>query len=244
MKLVGYLRVSTDGQADDGYGLEVQRAAIDNWARGRGDRIVRWCSDEGVSGTVEAVDREGLSCVLVAIELRQAEGVVVARLDRLARKLHVQEAALAHIWRAGGSAFTADGGEVLQDDPEDPMRTAMRQMIGVFAELERSMIVKRMRDGRRMKAQKGGYAYGSPPLGYRSEHGSLTIDEGEQAIVNRIADLRQSGASLRSIATTLNEEGLLPKRGKATGSQWHPETLRRVIARLDTPRAAERETTR
>ena len=56
-------------------------------------------------------------------------GVVVYNLDRLARKLTVQEGVLATVWDRGGSVFSlGDGGEVQQDDPDDPMRTAMRQM--------------------------------------------------------------------------------------------------------------------
>jgi DNA invertase Pin-like site-specific DNA recombinase len=167
MKLAGYLRVSTDSQAEDGYGLDVQRDAIKRWAKKNGHTIERWCSDEGVSGAIEALDRDGLSCVLSAIESGKAGGLIIARLDRLARSLTVQEAALAHIWRAGGSVFAVDTGEVHRDDPDDPMRKAMRQMIGVFSELERAMITKRMRDGRKHKADAGGYAGGRPALGYR-----------------------------------------------------------------------------
>lgn len=228
MKLAAYVRVSTEGQVDDGQGLDLQRQAISRWAKTNGHRIVRWCSDEGVSGTIDAVDRDGLASVLEALERGEAIGLVVARLDRLARKLHVQEAALAHVWNAGGSAFAVDSGEILRDDPDDPMRTAMRQMIGVFAELERSMIAKRMRDGRRMKAEKGGYAHGAPAFGYRAEKRCLVPDTSEQATLERIRTLYTSGSSLREISATLTQEGYRPKRSE----RWHPESLRRIISRL------------
>jgi hypothetical protein len=55
---------------------------------------------------------------------------VVARLARLARALTVQKASLAVAWQAGGHVFTADAGEVLRDDPANPMRTALRQVVG------------------------------------------------------------------------------------------------------------------
>lgn len=228
MKLVAYLRVSTEGQAEDGFGLEVQRSQVSKWAKLNKHKIVQWCSDEGVSGTLDAVDRAGLACVLEAIEIGTAQALVVSRLDRLARRLHVQEAALAHVWMLGGRAFTSDGGEVLQDDPDDPMRTAMRQMMGVFSELERSMIAKRMRDGRRMKAERGGYAYGGPAFGFRAESRSLVEDDAEQKALGLIAKLHQEGKSLREIAATLTEAGIAPKRS----TKWHPETLRKIIARL------------
>ena len=75
--------------------------------------------------------------------------------SRLARALTVQEAALAIAWQAGGRVFTADTGEVLRDDPDDPMRTALRQVVGGVAELDRRMVVKRLRDGRAAKASTG-----------------------------------------------------------------------------------------
>lgn len=228
MKLAAYVRVSTDRQVDEGLGLQVQRQTITRWSKANGHRVVRWCADEGVSGTVDALDREGLACVVNAVESGEVEGLVVARLDRLARKLHIQEAALAHVWNASGRAFAADTGEVLKDDPDDPMRTAMRQMVGVFGELERSMIAKRMRDGRRAKAAGGGYAYGAPPLGVRSEGRSLVIDEREQVTLARIRKLHAQGKSLREMAQLLESEGHRPKRS----DRWHPETLRRVVGRL------------
>ena len=219
--------MSTDSQAEDGYGLDVQRDAIKRWAKKNGHTIERWCSDEGVSGAIEALDRDGLSCVLSAVESGKVGGLILARLDRLARSLTVQEAALAHIWRAGGSVFAVDTGEIYRDDPDDPMRKAMRQMIGVFSELERAMITKRMRDGRKHKADAGGYAGGRPALGYRAEKKALVADVNEQETVARMTELRASGASLREIVSILTEEGKKPKRGE----RWHPETIRKVLAR-------------
>ncbi|WP_406502327.1 hypothetical protein [Streptomyces sp. NBC_01602] len=43
-------------------------------------------------------------------------GIVAPNLDRLARELVVQEAALAQCWKHGGRAFMADQGEILPDD--------------------------------------------------------------------------------------------------------------------------------
>jgi DNA invertase Pin-like site-specific DNA recombinase len=105
----------------------------------------------------------------------------------------------------GGSAFTADLGEVARDDPDDPMRTALRQMIGVVAQLERGMIAARLRAGRRAKAEVGGYAYGAPRYGLRAEDGVLVADAAEQRAIARARELREDGASLREIAATLVE---------------------------------------
>jgi DNA invertase Pin-like site-specific DNA recombinase len=230
VKVVAYLRVSTDRQVERGLGLDVQEQAIRRWARASKHRIVEWCRDEGVSGSNGVDSRRGLFDALEAVKDRRAEGLVVYNLDRLARALHIQEAVLGQVWGAGATVFSVDdGGEVLEDDPDDPMRTAMRQMRGVFAQLERAMIRKRMRAGRTLKAERGGFAYGSPPLGYRTKDRELVPDDNEQAVVARITELHHGGASLREIAAVLTAEGHKPKRS----DRWHPESLRRIVARIE-----------
>lgn len=229
MRIVAYVRVSTDRQAEKGFGLEVQIEAIKSWARAHGHRLVLIARDEGISGTRDAADRPGLTEALQALQEGKAEALLVPRLDRLARSLSVQEAALAHAWRSGARVFSCDAGEVLADDPDDPMRTAMRQMMGVFSQLERSMLTARMRAGRQAKGAKGGYAYGGPPLGYVAQDGSLAPDAREQATLRRIQQLRSEGLSLRAMARVLQAEGHSPKRS----STWHPQTLAAVIRRMD-----------
>lgn len=228
--LVGYVRVSTERQADEGFGLDVQRQGISRWARANEARIAVILGDEGISGAVGVEGRPALAEALAMVACGAVAGVVVARLDRLARTLAVQEAALAQVWKHGGKVFAADLGEVLQDDPDDPMRTAMRQMMGVFAQLERSMIAARLRAGRRMKAERGGYAYGSPGFGYRALDGVLVEDPSEQACIARVRELHGEGQSLRAIAAALAVEGFKPKRGE----RWHPSAIARLVSRTTT----------
>jgi DNA invertase Pin-like site-specific DNA recombinase len=226
MRLVGYARVSSEGQLD-GLGLAVQEQAIKRWARKGGHRLVEVCRDPAQSGTIAFTDRPGIACVLDVLKHGRAEGVVVLNLGRISRLLTDQEAALAIVWRYGGQVFTVESGEVLADDPEDPMRTAMRQMAGVFFQLDRAMIVKRLRDGRRHKSEQGGYAHGRPPFGWRAEGGELVEDPDEQRTLTRIRELDGDGKSLRGIAAVLEAEGHRPRRGQ----RWHPNTLARILER-------------
>jgi DNA invertase Pin-like site-specific DNA recombinase len=206
-------------------GLQVQRQAIRAWAKANGHRIVRWFSDEGVSGTHDADARAGLLDALASLESGEAGGLVTYRLDRLARKLTVQEATLARVWSLGGTVFAVDLGEIPQDDPDDPMRTALRQMVGVFAQLDRGMIAARLRAGRRLKAAGGGYAGGAPRFGLRAEGRALVTDETERATVDRITELASEGLSSRQIADFLNTEGRPSKRG----GTWSSATVCRVL---------------
>lgn len=231
MDLVAYLRVSSTSQLD-GYGLDVQERAIRTWAKANKHRVVLVCTDAGLSGALDAADRPGLSEALDALRPPpRARGLVVARLDRIARALTVQEAVLGLAWRADAAVFTADAGEVLRDDPDDPMRTAVRQIMGSMAQLERGLIAKRMRDGRAAKAATGRKATGSYAYGYVGAGKGRDRDAApnplEQQAVARILELRAASWSYRQIAEQLDREGLRPKR--AAG--WSAMSVRNVATR-------------
>lgn len=224
LRLIAYIRVSGKSQID-GYGLEIQLADINTAADRIGAEIVGVCSDEGVSGMKEAIDREGLACAIDGVREGRANGIIVANLSRLARSLTVQEAALALIWQAGGKVIMADDGEVLADDPNDPMRTAIRQILGVMAQLDRATLTLRMRKGREAKAAAGGYAGGAPKYGQMAANKSLAEMDVEQRVVVLANGMRRTGMSLREIAGRLNEMEIKTKYGKA----WHPQSVARLI---------------
>lgn len=197
------------------------------WARANGHRLVKVFIEKAVPGTVAGDERPELGAALSWIEDKKVHGLVAPNLDRIARELVVQEAALAQTWKHGGRAFMADQGEILPDDPEDPMRTAMRQMMGVFAQLDRGMPVAKLRRGRRIKGEKGEYAYGAPPYGWQAHKKELTEEELEQAGRARARQLRdEDELSYREICAVLEAEDIRPKRGE----RWHPETVRRMLA--------------
>lgn len=229
MKLAGYLRVSTDRQAEQGLGLDIQEQAIRKWAKQHGHRIAIWARDEGVSGSNGVSTRDGLLSALGAVQDGTVRGVVVYRLDRLARDLIIQEQLLAEVRRMGGEVHSTSAAEAgyLTDDPDDPSRKLIRQVLGAVSEYERSMISLRLRSGRRRKAEKGGFAYGSPPYGYRAEGGELVPEPAEQIALERIAEMQRGGLSLRAMAEALTAEGHKPRRS----DRWHPEALRRIVGR-------------
>lgn len=236
MKVVAYLRVSTIEQADKGYGLDIQRQAIAKAANAIGAKVVAWCADEGLSGAKKAEDRPGLGEALTMVRLGEADGLIVRDLDRLARAVTVQEAVLAEVWLSPNAAVytSVPAQEVLRDDPDDPMRTAMREMAGVFAGLERRMIAKRLRDGRKTKAANGGHVNGPAPYGWRTSkrtpsnpHGALVEVATEQKALRLMRNMFAAGASTREIARVLNAEGYPTKNG----GTWSSPTVSRIIKR-------------
>jgi len=229
-KLIGYRRVSTAGQIDR-YGLPAQETDLRTYARAGKNQLVRIETDGAKPGSLPPDERPGLLAALKAIERGEADGLLVpGDLDRLARELIVQEAILSRVWKSGGVVHATTRGEILADDPDDPMRTAIRQFMGVVAQLDRALVAKRMRNGRKAKAAAGGYAgFGSPAFGQRSIDGELVTDEDQAATIARMRELRGAGLSYRLIAAKLNEGGLKSKRG----GSWHPQTVARVLERPD-----------
>lgn len=242
MRLVAYLRVSTIEQAEHGYGIDAQRAAIRSAARKLGARIVQWCDDEGLSGTLEAADRPGLTEALAMIRNAKADGLIIRDLDRLARAVSVQEAVLGEVWcNEGAGVYTSNPvAEVARDDPDDPMRTAMRQMHGVFVELDRRMIVKRLKDGRTAKAAIGGHVGGRPPYGWRAAKKSADNPNGalvpvplEQEAIAEMVSLAAQGVAHREIAKRLEAKGYPTKRG----GPWSHGTVARILKTVLTKEA-------
>ena len=118
----------------------------------------------------------------------------------------------------------------LQAVKAEDLRTDGRNQRSFFAryETERGMITARLRSGRLLKAERGGYAgFGAPPYGTRAADGELVPEPKEVRAIERARALRASGASLRSIAEVLATEGFAPRRADC----WHPETLRRLLER-------------
>jgi DNA invertase Pin-like site-specific DNA recombinase len=106
------------------------------------------------------------------------------------------------------------------DDPTDPQRKLIRTIVGAVNDCNRSMVVTRMQAGRRLKKAAGGYAGGQPPYGYRGGVSTkeLAPDPHEQQVLARMRDLAGARHSTRTIAKTINDEGLRTRRRGAWSS--------------------------
>jgi DNA invertase Pin-like site-specific DNA recombinase len=106
VRVVGYVRVSTDRQVEEGLGLEIQEQAIRSWAGDKGHTLVALMRDEGQSGSNGIDTRIGLADALETLRDGRTQALVVYRLDRLARDLVIQEQLLAETWRKGCQVFS------------------------------------------------------------------------------------------------------------------------------------------
>src|SRR3989338_417968 len=103
----------------------------------------------------------------------RVKGVLIYKLDRLARDLYIQEHLIKKLEILQKSIFSVKEHGL---DSKDPMRKAFRQFMGIVSELEKAFITMRLSGGRLNKARKGGYSGGLVPLGYIAENKNLEID--------------------------------------------------------------------
>jgi DNA invertase Pin-like site-specific DNA recombinase len=227
----GYIRVSTEQQLD-GFGLDIQRAAIEAEAEAQGLALGPVFADEGVSGGERLETREGLGAALTWLEEHRGGTLIIPRLDRLARDLMIQESVLADIWKAGGHVWSCSETErayCQPDSPDDPARTLIRQVLGAVAAYERAMIKLRMVRGRRKLIAEQGWAGGQYPYGW--------ADETEAAVLRHVAARRQQGYAFSWIANELNDHGLLRRSGKP----WAIQDLHRTFQRANNRTPVEPE---
>jgi DNA invertase Pin-like site-specific DNA recombinase len=206
MKAVGYIRVSTDEQADSGAGLEAQRRAIRQEAARRRWKLVDIFEDAASGKSMNG--RPGLQEALRAVEDGEAEALVVAKLDRLSRSLLDFAALMERSRKAGWALVALDLGV----DTTTPSGEMMANVLAVFAHFERRLIGQRTRDALAVKRSQG-IRLGRP----RQIPDQIRV---------RVRELRHRGLSLAAIASTLNADGVPTAQG---GRCWYPSTVRAVL---------------
>lgn len=215
---VGYARVSSKSQAEDGGSLEAQREAIIREAVLSGFDLLDVYSDGGISGGKGEDKRPGLNAALEAIKSGAASVLLVKHADRLARETDLAGFLKTSIKRAGGSII------VIDEIKNDPIRRAIDSMVGEIERIRASQRMKSWNAGRKAK----GLPAGPPPYGLRvGSDGRHEAEPAEAGTVARIVELRRSEASLREIADELNRKRI-PTR---SGRPWNPMTVSSILAR-------------
>ncbi len=222
-KAYAYLRVSGKGQVK-GEGFSRQRLAARRYAQANRIEIVGEYRDEGVSGTRDEASRPGFQAMVSEMLTNSVRVVLVESLDRFARDLSVQLQLLAYLGAKGIRLIAANTGEdVTAAMREDPMRRAMVQMQGVFAELEKATLVAKLRKAREAKRARTGRCEG------RKRFGEMP---GEEHTLARIRELYRKPRdrprrSFGKIARILNDE----RRATRTGVPWSRQAVQLIVER-------------
>jgi DNA invertase Pin-like site-specific DNA recombinase len=228
-RVVGYIRVSTEGQADGGVSLEAQRAKLAAYAVAMDLELVAVEVDAGLSAKTLA--RPGLQAALGALAAGHADGLLVCKLDRLTRSVRDLGDLVERYFASRYSLLSVA-------DSIDTRSAAGRLVLNVLASVaqwEREATGERTRDAlAHLKAQ--GVRLGGAALGWTRTDATddagrrLVADvQAEAETVARILTLRAEGKTLRQIADVLAAEG----RATKTGGRWHASTVRNVVRRTE-----------
>lgn len=226
-KVVGYVRVSTEHQADGGVSLEAQRAKLEAYALALDLDLVAIVEDAGASA--KTLNRPGLRNALAMLDTGEADALLVVKLDRLTRSVRDLGELVERYFAARCSLLSVS-------DSIDTRTAAGRLVLNVLtsvAQWEREATGERTKDAlAHLRAE--GVRLGGEGLGWR--RGDSTDTEGRRIVedvasevetARRIFELRNEGKSLRDIAAALTSEGHTTKRG----GTWAAETVRKVLAR-------------
>lgn len=227
-RVVGYIRVSTEGQASEGVSLDAQRAKLAAYCAALDLTLVAVEVDAGASG--KSLERAGLQGALAALRESRADALLVVKLDRLTRSVR-DLGALVDTYFAGGRWALLSVADSI-----DTRTAAGRLVLNVLASVaqwEREATAERTRDAlahlRAEGVKLGGAALGWERTAETDAQGRRVCRavEAEARTVARALELRAAGLSLRAVASTLDAEGHRTKRG----GRWEAVTVKRLVDR-------------
>jgi DNA invertase Pin-like site-specific DNA recombinase len=169
-----YLRVSTDGQS-----VENQRRELLAAAERHGWHVAEEYSDHGISGAKDRDKRPAFDRMLKGATRREFDMIAAWSVDRLGRSLQHLVAFLGEVHAAGVDLYLHQQAV----DTSTPAGKAMFQMLGVFAEFERSMIVSRVNAGLK-RARANGTTLGRPKIDAKTEASiQRALSKGDKGIL-------------------------------------------------------------
>jgi DNA invertase Pin-like site-specific DNA recombinase len=222
MKLIGYIRVSSEGQADN-TSLEDQQDRINAYCAALNHELVGTYQDVQSGGKSD--NRKGLQAAIADVLAGKADGIIVLKLDRLARLASDVLTLIDKQLQPNNKALVIID---MNMDTSTPTGKLVLTMLAGVAEFEKSQINQRTANGKKARAKTSPYANGgAPKFGCKADNKNLIADDKEQEIINIIKRHYKSGKSQRQIAEYLNKQGILSKQGK----QWSSTTIGRILDR-------------
>lgn len=225
-KAIVYTRFSPRRNEDKCESCEIQLAYCEQYAAQKDIDILKACHDKAVSGS----DEYRPTLWEAIADLPKGGILLVYKLDRLARNVYLSECIKRAVAKQGASIVAVQG-DVVGEGIE---QTMIRQVLAAIAEYERMLIGQRTKYDMLSKQSRGQSISRFAPYGWtiapgleEKDKNRLAVDMREQVAIKRIAELRDTGASLNRITKVLNEE--LPEL--ARGKKWHVKTVMKICQR-------------
>ena len=241
MRAIGYVRVSTEKQAEGGISIDAQRTKIQAYCLALDIELVTICTDKGLSA--KTLQRPGLQRALQMLTNDLADALIVAKLDRLSRRIR-DMAVLCDFYFREGRPWTL----LSVNDFIDTRSAAGRFNLHVQtsgAQLEHESVSERTQAAM-AELKRQGVALGGAPYGWKystqvSSDGRRRLVEvpEQQRGIRRICELYDSDTLIDDICATLEVEGISSRSGT-----WYRPTIYRILQRAgygDTERRRKSE---
>ncbi|MBC8489593.1 MAG: recombinase family protein [Bacteroidetes bacterium] len=207
-----YARVSTLTQRENET-IEMQVKKLKKYATDKNLKIVEIIKDDGISGAKEG---RAINLIRFIENLeRKPDFILIKSLDRLSRDTYLQLWIEKELKKYGVEMILAEQ-ENLQGD--DPFVKVMRTIMGAFAELDKEMIIRRLKNGRKYKLENGIKASGTAPIGYAykgktAKEKRIVVDKNEAEIVKMIFELYIKNRSLKKVKNILESNKIYNRKG-------------------------------
>ncbi len=218
-----YLRVSSDTQKTDGFGLENQKELGLKVSKIKGMKPI--IHNEGSkSSNLETIEhRPILKNLLIKIDEGDIKNLWVYQMDRLSRNDVVSFQIRQKLKKNNVKLFVNDSNEYELDNPTDKLMFTIMEGISEF---DNSIRTERLRRGKLSKIKNGGWKGGPPPYGYEIEKGELKPNNYEKKWVKKIYEEYLNGQTIYQIKKYLMKNGVLSRRGNIV---WSDQSIRKIL---------------
>ena len=212
-KAVAYLRVSTDKQGKSGLGLEAQREAVTRYVAANGVDLIGEHIEVETGKGANALSKRPELVAALATAKREKAGLIIAKLDRLARNVHF----ISGLMETGVEFAVAD------------MPNADRFQLHLFAALaeKEAEVISQRTKAALAAAKDRGTELGKHGKVLAATNKAEAMDRLEPIAADLLA-LKAEGLSIRKMVEALNSRAI----PSPAGGKWHPASLHKALARL------------
>lgn len=223
--VVAYMRYSSEGQRD-GYSIEAQKAAIEEFCKRLGYIIVHFYTDEAKTGTLD--NREAFQQMIADSASGDFQAVIVHKFDRFSRDKYDNAIYKRELRNNGVRVISVL--EPLDDSPESLiLETLLEGMAQYYSE----NLAREVKKGQTQKALLAQHCGGIVPYGYsvNPDTSEYEIVPSEAEVVRKIYELYNNGTPTQEIADHLNTLGLKTRLNKTKGGvPFTSQMVRGIIA--------------
>jgi DNA invertase Pin-like site-specific DNA recombinase len=213
-----YCRVSGPSQIA-GDGFPRQLAAIRSCCQSKELSLVHEYLEEAVPGKLDEDHRPAFQQMISDLLNNGCRTIVIEGMSRLAREYRTQEHLIIYIASKGITLISADTGEdITAAMMGDPMRRALVQIQGIFSELDKNLLVAKLRKARQRQRELTGKSEGRKAFGDK---------DGEREVLDRMIQMRAGLLTFKEIAKILNNDAVPTRMGKL----WSEAVVAKILGR-------------